>query len=119
MLGSRLRTIRKQNSLTQQEVSDLLSIDRSTYTSYELGRNRPDADMLRKLARVFDVSADTILELDERPPIQLQDDLAVYGQKDEEPSYLSNLSEAELHLIALFRMSNRQAEILEFAKNHQ
>lgn len=96
----------------------MLSIDRSTYTSYELGRNRPDVDMLRKLARVFDVSADTILELDEMPPLQLQDDLSAYGQIADTP-YLSTLSEAELHLIALFRMSSRQAEILEFAKNHQ
>ena len=34
-LGQQLRTLRIKNGYTQQQISDLLSLDRSTYAYYE------------------------------------------------------------------------------------
>lgn len=47
--GEKLRYIRKQLDLTQQEISDKLGVARSTYSLYEANKRRPNIDTLEKL----------------------------------------------------------------------
>ena len=56
-----IRTIRAEKGLTQQQVADHLSIDRSTYAYYESGRSRLNLDIIVKLAHFFQVSYATII----------------------------------------------------------
>ncbi|USG64037.1 helix-turn-helix transcriptional regulator [Brevibacillus ruminantium] len=60
-LGQRLKECRKAKKLTQQELSDALSLNRSTYAKYETGDNEPDNQTLQKLADFFDVKIDYLL----------------------------------------------------------
>ena len=62
MLGERLKFLRAKNGFTQKQVSEALSIDRSTYTYYEIGKTNPDVNMLRKLSRLYNISIDYLLE---------------------------------------------------------
>ena len=62
LLGERLRFLRTKNGFTQKQVSEALSIDRSTYTYYEIGKTNPDVHMLRKLSHLYNVSIDYLLE---------------------------------------------------------
>lgn len=56
-----LKTARMLRSLTQKEVSNMMGVDRSTYTRYESGEVQPDNDKLRKLSTIFGVSIDYLL----------------------------------------------------------
>lgn len=44
--GQLLRSFRKINQLTQQQVADVLKIHRTTYTYYENGITEPSIDTL-------------------------------------------------------------------------
>ena len=53
-----LRSLRKQQGLTQKEVADKLGIHCTTYTKYETGASEPSFEMLNKLADLYDISTD-------------------------------------------------------------
>ena len=64
-LGNKIKYLRIQLSLTQQQIADVLGIDRSNYSKYELGKLEVNNEMLVKLAKYFDVSTDYLLGLEE------------------------------------------------------
>lgn len=59
-----LKQIRKQHNMTQQEVADALGCSSIVYGRYETGKRQPSADVLIRLADVFDVSIDYLLGYD-------------------------------------------------------
>ena len=61
LFGARLRSLRRQNRLTQQAVADRLNIHRTTYTKYETGGVTPDQQGLLCLAELFGVTVDYLL----------------------------------------------------------
>jgi transcriptional regulator with XRE-family HTH domain len=66
-LGERLREERQARSLTQREVSELVTVARDTYAGWEIGRSNPDLETIVKLADAFMVSTDFLLgRTDER-----------------------------------------------------
>lgn len=54
--------MRKRSGYTQKQVADLLGLDRSTYSYYELGKIKPDIATIMKLANIFGVHYTEILE---------------------------------------------------------
>lgn len=54
--------MRKKCEYTQKQVADLLGLDRSTYSYYELGKIKPDINTVMRLSDIFDVHYTTILE---------------------------------------------------------
>ena len=63
-LGSRLNYHRKKNQLTQKVVAELIGVSSSAISQYEKGSIEPDLAILRKLATIYKVSADTLLDID-------------------------------------------------------
>lgn len=61
IFSERLRTLRKCQNLTQQELADRLGISASTIGMYEQGRREPDADTLKDISQFFNVSIDYLL----------------------------------------------------------
>lgn len=61
MVRDRLRNLRNEKDLTQQDLADFLGITRPAYTAYESGRRQPDNETLSKLADFFGVSVDYLL----------------------------------------------------------
>lgn len=59
--GLRLKAAREAKGLTQQQVADLFDIKKGTVSAWETGGGVPDALRLRRLARIYGVSADAIL----------------------------------------------------------
>lgn len=63
-LGSRLRYYRKKNNFTQETVSKLVGVSRAAISGYERGSSEPELATLRKLAAIYKVSADTLLDIE-------------------------------------------------------
>lgn len=61
LFTNRLKNLRKDNKKTQDDMSKLLKIQRSTYGEYERGRITPPMDKIRFLANYFDVSVDYLM----------------------------------------------------------
>lgn len=55
-MKDRLKQIRKNNNLTQQEFADRLNIKRGTIANYELGRNEPIDAVITLISREFGIN---------------------------------------------------------------
>lgn len=63
MYRHRIRDLREFNQLTQQDIADLLSIARSTYSQYELGKRKIPTEHVIALSKFYRVSVDFLLGL--------------------------------------------------------
>lgn len=54
--------LRKKHCYKQREVSEYLSVDRSTYAYYETGKTTPSLGILCKIARLYNISIVDILK---------------------------------------------------------
>lgn len=61
MLREKLRYLRKERSLSQEEVAEKLNISRQTISKYEIGDATPDIKKLSEIAKLFNVSFDYLL----------------------------------------------------------
>ncbi len=61
-MKEKLKELRKQHGLTQEELSNYLGIKLSTYKQYETDRTEPNIDTLIKLANYYDISLDFLCE---------------------------------------------------------
>lgn len=61
MLSENLKIYRKKCGYTQEEVAEQLHIVRQTLSKWEKGVSVPDADLLVKLAQLYDVSVNELL----------------------------------------------------------
>ncbi len=50
--------------MTQRDVYSILNISPNGYASYEQGRTEPNIEMIKRLCKIFDVSADYLLGMD-------------------------------------------------------
>lgn len=119
MLSEQLKIIRKANKFTQQGLADAIGIERSTYASYETGRNKPDVNLLSKIAKVFDVSSDFILEIDTTVPLNVED-ISVQYKKKSGNKLVSTLSKEEKSVLAKYRLlsDNKKAELVDFLEKN-
>ena len=54
-IGEFLKTLRKENKLTQEELADKMNVSRRTVSRWETGSNLPDLSILVELADLYDV----------------------------------------------------------------
>lgn len=59
--GKRIAELREQKGLSQSEISELLGIPQSTYAGYELGNRKVPLSIIKKLSKIYGVSADYLL----------------------------------------------------------
>ncbi len=64
MFCKRLKEARKRKKLSQEEVAELLNIARSNISKYENGNLEPTLQTLKELCKLYEVSADYLLEID-------------------------------------------------------
>lgn len=57
-----LREWRKKSGLTQKEISKILNVSQNTYSQYETGKIEPDIKNIIKLANIFKIPTDLLLE---------------------------------------------------------
>ena len=55
IIGTRIRTLRLSNNMTQADLANALNQSQSSITMYETGRREPDFETLEALADIFNV----------------------------------------------------------------
>lgn len=90
--SEKLKAARKACGYTQQQIADLMKIDKSTYCGYETGKRQPDVQKIKQLSEILGVSGDTLLETGyekaptpkgEREDVLDEVDVAFYGEYKE------------------------------------
>jgi transcriptional regulator with XRE-family HTH domain len=58
VFGNRLKELRIEKGLTQEELGELVNLTKANISKYESGKLEPNIDTINYLASFFDVSAD-------------------------------------------------------------
>lgn len=61
MLNENIKNLRKNKGLTQEEMAIRLNVVRQTVSKWEKGYSVPDAEMLQKIAELFDTDVSKLL----------------------------------------------------------
>lgn len=115
-IGERLRELRIKSGFTQGQIARILSIDRSTYSYYEIGKTTPDVSTLMSLAKIFNISINDLLsdEISHKSLAQKKP-ATNYLFSKKNTSHIYELSSEEKELIGFFRLCSQkqQTAILE------
>lgn len=87
-IAKKIRILRKTRGYTQQQLADLLGVQRATISNYEIGRRSPHIKELEKLADIlgvnleyFGVSNDDLNELIAKARVVFDDDAIPVNEK--------------------------------------
>ena len=61
MFGKNLKKLREQNNLTQENLANSLAVSRQAICMWEKGERTPKVRILAKIAKIFGVSLDHII----------------------------------------------------------
>ncbi|MBQ9944829.1 MAG: helix-turn-helix transcriptional regulator [Clostridia bacterium] len=89
MMGEKLKELRKTNGMTQEQVAQALNVSFQTISRWENGLSYPDIMLVPVIARLFDVSTDTLFDMNTNRREQL---LEQYEQQYMEYCKKGNLS---------------------------
>ena len=67
MRGDRLRKLRQEKRLTQEQLGKIIHVSKVSISGYENGERSPDTENLTKLANYFDVTTDYLLGRTDNP----------------------------------------------------
>jgi len=63
----RIRNLRIDRDLTQEDIANELNIKQNTYSQYEIGTIKYPVDVVVKLAEFYNTSVDYLLNLTDNP----------------------------------------------------
>ena len=113
LLNQRLKHFRTTSGLTQQQVADVLGLDRSTYAYYESGKTTPDIKSVNKLLKIFNISYYELMEEPDPTAVNVADPDS--QDDDEDKLHIYDLSKSEKRLVIYFRVlsPNQQKDLLK------
>lgn len=89
-MNERIKKLRKELKLTQQEFSDKLHIKRNTLANYEIGRNEPIDAVVALICKTYNVNEEWLRSGEGDMFLELP-------EEDEEAAYVSELLEDSDH----------------------
>lgn len=112
ILASKLKKIRLEHNIRQEDVAKVLGIDRSAYSGYEIGRSTPSVKNLCSLADIYNVSLSQLIGRDEAKEVVKIKVANVAGEVDP----IAMLERDEQLLLMYFRLvpKDRKKEALDF-----
>ena len=66
MFGDKIKLYRENKKMTQNEVADILGVSSATISKYESGALEPNIESLKRLAELFEISIDELLNDEEK-----------------------------------------------------
>ncbi len=109
-----LKELRAKNGLTQGQLAKAIGVSPGNVGDWETGKSKPGYNALAALTRVFEVSADYLLELG-IAPAKTSIDLSDYKEKQGLICANSPLTDEEADIIAMFRLlpSHEQEDVFD------
>ncbi len=107
MFNALLKELRAQKGLTQGQLAKAAGVSPGNVGDWESGKSKPGYNALASLARIFDVSADYLLELTPEKTSGEDDDLRRLDEFKREQGLAcdgSPLDAEETDLIAMYRL---------------
>ena len=71
MIGEKIKQLRERNNLTQTALAKKLNITRSSVNAWEMGISIPSTSLIVELAKLFHVSTDYLLGLNETSTLDI------------------------------------------------
>lgn len=90
LIGLNIKRLREERKLSQQELADSIPVTRPVISHWENGKTEPSSTQLRKIAEIFEVSADEILGMDSAKKSIIVVDTSALIKR---PSFISELIE--------------------------
>lgn len=59
-LAKNIKHFRKKNRLTQNELADLLNVNRTTISKWELDKSQPSLELIQSMAKLFNISVSVL-----------------------------------------------------------
>lgn len=118
MVSENLKRVRKEHKMTQQDIADVLGIDRSTYTFYETGKTSPSIATLYKLSNIYNVTIGYLAGYEEnRPELKTRHISTIVSASEIDP--IAHLSKEEQLILMCYRVAQaeKKQEILRFVRN--
>lgn len=101
MLSDNLKMYREQKDMTQEDVAKRLNIVRQTLSKWEKGISAPDANMLEKIAGLYDVSVNELLGIEDVCNERLQEEIISELQKVNQQLKLRNQLKRRLWIVVM------------------
>ena len=60
-LNDKIKTLRKEKNISQEDLAKALGLSRSTIAGYETNKRKPDINTIHKIADFFNISVDYLL----------------------------------------------------------
>lgn len=95
MIGERLQDVRKDHGDTQKDLAAKLNVVFNTVSSWEQNKSEPSHDMLVKICKMYNVSADFLLGLSDIDPVFTRN----RQQERLTPEELKELEQVEQYLL--------------------
>jgi transcriptional regulator with XRE-family HTH domain len=62
LFGDKLKKLRTDNNLTQDELAEKIMVTRTAISKWETNRGYPSIDSLKELSKLFDISIDELIQ---------------------------------------------------------
>ncbi len=105
LISERIKAARKECKLTQQQVADVLGLDRSTYSYYELGHLKPSVEVVIKLSALFNADLKWLTGTDRNNEALNSPDYGIELIKAVKEQNMTDLTRSERKFVALFRVA--------------
>lgn len=108
-VGEKLKNLRQHYKMTQDDIAELLSMSRTSFSKYENGAANPPLNVLRKLSAIYKVPIEYLIH-DEQTNLVFNDE-----KNTDEPNienavnYFSDLTREEKMLIMKLRLKGSEA----------
>ncbi|MDD4615283.1 MAG: helix-turn-helix transcriptional regulator, partial [Caldisericia bacterium] len=91
---NKLTYFRKINNYSQQELANILGVQRATVSMWETGTNQMSEETILKICEIFKISSDELLNIETKNDIPKIDDIFI--------------SEKEMKIIRRYRSFNQE-----------
>jgi len=111
LFGKRLRELRENQGMTQNDLSELLNVSRQSIGGYENGTTEPPIDIVIKIAYKFNVSCDYLLGCTNKK-------YSFNSLNSEDEEFLLNLYEDKDILLKLYENKDLLLKLYEFVNSY-
>ena len=108
-LADKLKELRKNFCMTQDDIAELLDMSRTTFSKYENGAANPPLSVLRKLSAIYNVPIEYLIH--DEPSSKMILNSGTEDKVPEEESafqYFSQLTKEERMLILKLRLMKKE-----------